>query len=288
MTLRGKNMGYEQTGETSRRKVMPDELTDGFQRLGLKEGDRVILHASLKNIGDVDGGAAMVLHRLLGVLGKEGTLVMPAFTSTARHGTTHDNYTKPGCWCEEKESRHIPFIPELQPDKNLGEIAHRLCSWPSSERSRHPAYSFVAVGKETESLMRNSSLSDPLKPLMALIKRDPKIVTLGVGLNSVTALHLAEQRYLPSKFVRERALVMTSKGQAWVDIVSLGCSDGFDRLTTQLGEAEFKETHIGSANSCMYSMKMLVKKAEELLSKDPSWLICGRSECLSCSVAKRP
>jgi aminoglycoside 3-N-acetyltransferase len=280
-------MASEPTDEPSSRKVTPDELTDGFHRLGLKEGDRVILHASLKRIGDVDGGAAMILHRVLGVLGKEGTLVMPAFTSTARHGTTHDNYTKPGCWCDEKESRHIPFIPELQPDKNLGEIAHRLCSWPSSERSHHPAYSFVAVGTETENLMRNSSLLDPLQPLKALLKRDSKIVTLGVGLDSVTALHIAEQRHLPGKFVRERALAMTSKGQTWVEIVALGCSYGFERLKAELGAAQFKETHIGSANSRMFSMKMLVKKAEELLSRDPSWLICGRPECLSCSLAKQ-
>jgi aminoglycoside 3-N-acetyltransferase len=276
-------MGTESTPEF--RKVTPDELTEGFQRLGLKDGDQVVLHASLKNVGDVDGGAAMVLHRLLGVIGKGGTLAMPAFTSVARHSTTHDNYTKSGCWCEGKESRHLPFIPELQPDKNLGEIAHRLCSWPSSKRSPHPAYSFVAVGKETDHLTHHSSLPDPLQPLKTFLQRDPKIVTLGVNLESVTALHLAEQRYLPGKFLTERALTVTSKGQTWVDVVALGCSNGFERLAAHLEGTEFKEAQIGSANSRMYSMKMLVKKAEGLLSKDPSWLTCGRSECLSCCVA---
>ena len=287
MSVGDKVMGKVLPGDFSFQKVMPDDLTEGFQNLGLEEGDQVVLHASLKSIGDVDGGAAMVLHRLLKVLGKTGTLVMPTFTSVARHSSLHDNYTKRGCWCEGNESRHVPFIPELQPDKNLGEIAHRLCSWPSSMRSRHPAYSFVAVGKETDHLTHNSPLQDPLQPLKTFLKRDPKIVTLGVNLESVTAVYLAEQRYLPAKFPTERALTVSSKGQSWVEVVALGCSGGFEKLAAHLVGGEFGETQIGSANSRAYDMKMLVKKAEELLGNDPLSLTCGRPHCLSCGAAGR-
>ena len=127
--------------------MSPDELTESFEQLGLGEGDSVIMHSPLDKIGAVDGGAAMVLHRLLEVLGKGGTLLMPTFTSVTRHASASENFTRPGCWCEGHEDRHLPFIPELQPDRNIGAIAQRLCSWPSSRRSNHPAYSFVAVGK---------------------------------------------------------------------------------------------------------------------------------------------
>ena len=276
-------MGAETTN-ISTGKITPDELTEGFQRLGLSEGDQVVLHASLTAIGDVDGGAAMVIHRLLRSLGKEGTLLMPTFTFVARHSTTHENYTKPGCWCGENENRHVPFIPELQPDKSLGEIAHRLCSWPSSKRSRHPAYSFVAVGKETDNLIHSSSLSDPLQPLKTFLRREPVVVTLGVGLESVFAIHIAEQRFLPSKFSSERALIVTSRGQEWVDVLAVGCSNGFVRLETQLDGSTVKETRIGSARSRLYPMKTLVKKAEESLNRDHAALSCERTECLSCSL----
>lgn len=73
--------------------VLPVELTDAFRRLGLEEGNRVMMHASLKRMGTVEGGAAMVLHRLLKILGKEGILLMPTFTTVTRHSSTHDNYT---------------------------------------------------------------------------------------------------------------------------------------------------------------------------------------------------
>jgi len=78
-------------------KVLPDDLSEGFKQIGLQEGDPVMLHADLGSFGNVDGGAAMVLHRLLGVLGKKGTLLMPAFTSVTRHSATHNNYTRHGC-----------------------------------------------------------------------------------------------------------------------------------------------------------------------------------------------
>jgi len=267
-------------------KVTPDELTGGFQRLGLTDGDQVVLHTSLRNVGEIHGGAAMVLHRLLRMLGERGTLLMPTFTSVARHSSTHDDYTKPGCWCEGIESRHLPFIPELQPDKNLGELAHRLCSWPSSRRTRHPAYSFVSVGKETDNLMRNSSLLDPLQPLRAFLNQDPKVVVLGIGLDSVSALHIAEQQYQPAKYIRERALTMTTKGQDWVEVAALGCSNGFHKLTSHLSNTDFKETRIGSANARLYSMKTLLQRAEEMLTEDHLSFDCGRSECLSCGLAK--
>ncbi len=243
------------------------------------------MHASLESMGDVDGGAAMVLHRLLRNLGKDGILIMPTFTSLTRHGSTHDNYTKAGCWCEGRESRHLPFISELQPDKDMGEIAYRLCSWPSSRRSKHPAYSFVAVGENSDKLVREYSVADPLWPLKAFLKEDPAVLTVGVGLDSVSAIHIAEQRLAPSKFVKERSLTVTSKGQEWVDVIAMGCAGGFDKLAPRLSSAKLKETQIGSATAMLYSMRGLVQAAEKVLHEDPMGLTCGRQECLSCILA---
>ena len=241
-----------------------------------------MMHASLKRVGTVEGGAAMVLHRLLKILGKEGILLMPTFTSVTRHSSTHDNYTAAGCWCGGKESRHLPFIAELQPDKDLGEIAYRLCSWPSSRRSQHPTYSFVAVGKNSDKFVREYSAVDPLQPLKDFIKENPAIMTVGVGLESVPAIHVAEQRLTPSKFVKERALTITSKGQAWVDVTAMGCNGGFQKLAQRIGSERLRETQIGMASARLYSMRALIQAAEKALHEDSMTLACGRPECLSC------
>lgn len=267
----------------SNRKVTPDELSEGFRQLGLAEGDAVMLHASLEAIGNVDGGAAMVLHRLVRAIGKKGTILAPTFTSVTRHSSTHDNYTKLGCWCEGHETRHLPYIPELQPDKEIGAISYRLCSWPSSRRSTHPAYSFVSVGVRGDELVRESAPLDPLFPVKRFLKHNPIILTIGMGFTSMIEIHLAEEGRVSSKFVRERALTVSSKGPAWVDVVSLGCSQGFSKMSEEMRSGEFKEADIGSAQARVFSMSGLVERARSLLDSDLTELSCDRPACLSCA-----
>jgi aminoglycoside 3-N-acetyltransferase len=228
----------------------------------------------------------MILHRLLGVLGRKGTLLMPSFTSITRHSVSHDDFTRAGCWCEGKETRHVPFIPELQPDKAIGQIAHRLCSWPASRRSRHPAYSFVAVGGTRDELVRDYELMNPLLPVKKFLKEDPKVVIAGVGLESATSIHLAEETEVADKFVKERALAVTSHGQVWLDVLALGCSVGFGKLEAHLTRKSFKETRIGQATVQAYSMRSLVEDAQCLLRKNPRALVCNNPECLSCALAR--
>jgi aminoglycoside 3-N-acetyltransferase len=232
----------ESTNSPQPRRVLPDELTECFRRLGLREGDNVVMHAALSSIGVLEGGAAMLLHRLTNVLGKKGTLLMPRFTSVTRHATTHNSLTKHGCWCEGRESRHLPYIPDLQPDKEIGEVGYRLCSWPASRRSRHPAFSFAGVGHKSDKLLRQYSLTDPFAPLKELLDEDPFVLTIGVVLDSVTAIRLAEQRYIPMKFVGERALTVGSSGQVSVNIVAPGCSEGFHKLANHIDPREVRQS----------------------------------------------
>ena len=274
-------MGLDSAGAV--KKVSPEELTEGFQRLGIREGDSVMIHASLQSFGTVDGGAAMVLHRLLGIIGKEGTLMMPTFTFVTTHSNAHDNHCKPGCWCEGREDRHIPFIPELQPDKKIGEIAHRLCSWPASRRSRHPAYSFVAVGNKVDELVSDHPLMNPLQPIKKMLEYDPYILMVGVDFDSATAIHVAEERKAPSKFEIERALTVTSKGQVWVDVLGMGCSNGFVKVRPHFPGDKRRETSIGLARVELYPMRTLIESSEILLDADSRALACDNSQCLSCA-----
>jgi len=267
---------------SSSAKVTPDELTEGFRRVGLEEGDAILMHASLESLGEVEGGAAMVLHRLLGVLGKNGTLVMPAFTSISRHAALHDGFSKPGCWCAGLEHKHVPFISELQPDREIGSIAHRLCSWPDSRRSRHPAYSFVAVGKGRDELVSRYDAANPLLPVKKLLARNPKVLAIGRELTSAVCIHLAEEQWVPAKFTMERALTVSSKGQTWVDIKAVGCSRGFDKLREHLAESGFTQTRIGTADVNTYDMRSLVQSASRLLEENKRALTCDFESCLSC------
>jgi aminoglycoside 3-N-acetyltransferase len=143
------------------------------------------------------------------------------------------------------------------------------------------------VGKHGDDLVREYSLEDPLVPLNQFLRQDPRVLTIGVTLDAVTAIHVAEQLRVPSKFVKERALTVSSKGQTWVDVVALGCSNGFEKLRPYLGSKNFRDTSIGLAKAEVYSMGQLIEAAKLLLEKDSTSLSCDNAACLSCPTVPR-
>ena len=59
-----------------------ERLAEDFRRMGIKEGDALMVHSSLKSIGWVEGGADTVIDAILSVIGEEGVLFVPTLTAT--------------------------------------------------------------------------------------------------------------------------------------------------------------------------------------------------------------
>src|SRR5574341_1575649 len=59
-----------------------DSLAEQFAACGLAAGQTVLVHTSMSRIGWIVGGAETVIRALLRVLTPEGTLMMPAFTTS--------------------------------------------------------------------------------------------------------------------------------------------------------------------------------------------------------------
>src|ERR1700754_1348710 len=55
-----------------------EELADGFRALGVNPGDTVMLHASVRSVGEVAGGPDQIHLALKDALTDDGTLVMYA------------------------------------------------------------------------------------------------------------------------------------------------------------------------------------------------------------------
>ena len=127
---------------------------------------------------------------------------------------------------------------------------------------------------------------NPLQPIKKMLKYDPYVLMIGVDFDSVTAIHLSEERKTPSKFLKERALTVTSKGQVWVEMLGMGCSNGFAKIKPYLSQSDHREATIGLANVELHPMKSLIQTAETLL-RDSMGLACNNSSCLSCVLASR-
>jgi aminoglycoside 3-N-acetyltransferase len=55
-----------------------EELATDFRKLGIGAGDSVMLHASVRSVGDVAGGPDAIHPALKSALTQEGTLLMYA------------------------------------------------------------------------------------------------------------------------------------------------------------------------------------------------------------------
>ena len=65
------------------KKITRQVLVDDLKRLGVRDGDCVMLHSSLSSLGLVEGGADTVVEAFLDAMGPQGTLLTPAFTQGA-------------------------------------------------------------------------------------------------------------------------------------------------------------------------------------------------------------
>ena len=55
------------------------EIAEGLKALGLKNGSIVLLHSSFLSLGKVENGPGEVIKAFLDVIGRKGTILVPAF-----------------------------------------------------------------------------------------------------------------------------------------------------------------------------------------------------------------
>lgn len=203
-----------------RRPLTPGSIARDLRRIGLHPGDVVLVHTSLSSLGWVAGGAQSVIEALLGVLGPEGTLAMPAHTGQLSDPATWRNPPVPADWHRAIRAGMPAFDLARTPSRNMGAVAELFRTWPGARRSFHPLGSMAALGPGARGITTRQELEDPFGatgPLGALHRLDARILLLGVGWDRCTALHLAERLARPDE-PRERqgAPMLIDGRRRWV------------------------------------------------------------------------
>ena len=193
-------------------KVTRPALAADLGNLGVRRGDCVMLHSSLSSLGHVEGGASTVVEALMDAIGPEGTLLTPAFTE----GAWKEHLAMPDCQdCPGRE-----FCPSQWPS-HQGAIPNAALMRPGRLRSCHPTHSWVANGARAAEVLRDHQHCPTFcgcgNPFEKLVDLDGCIVTLGVGVNSITLWHyfedLLEVPYLGHYHPEERHLSYCTAGR---------------------------------------------------------------------------
>ncbi|MEU8821130.1 AAC(3) family N-acetyltransferase [Actinoplanes sp. NPDC048796] len=252
-----------------------ESLTREFMSLGVRAGDVLLVHSSLRAIGWVCGGATAVVQALLDAVGPGGTVVVPAQTPGHRDPARWSHEAVPSEWWDTIRD-HLPaFEPLLTPSATMGVIAERVRTWPGACRSGHPLTSFAAVGSAAEELMAGHELESMLgdgSPLGALERAGAKALLLGVGYEKCTAFHLAESRREHPSVVELTAVMRTGNGREWVRYETIGLDDhDFGDLGVAYEAAYHKNDSlrrgmVGAATSRLFPIREAVRFAESWLT----------------------
>lgn len=187
-------------GRPSGAPVSRDLLAADLRRLGLRRGQDLLIHCSLRQIGPLEGGATTLLDALLDVAGPEATFVVPSQT-TLNSLTSRDFHAAVAGLDEDERARFVAvmpgFDPAQTPSHGMGAFAEYLRTRPSAVRSSHPQASFAALGPQARACTSVHDLDCHLgdrSPLGWLYAADAAVLLLGVEYTACTAFHLAEYR----------------------------------------------------------------------------------------------
>src|ERR1700677_2548825 len=190
------------------------ELANDFRNLGIGAGDTVMLHASVRAVGEVAGGPDAIHLALKSALTPEGTLMM--YASCPRY---YDEVSRGNLTTEQEREIHekLPAFDPLtaRSERDNGVLVEFLRTYPSSHVNHHVAR-FVCWGRQTEHLISKQPWNYAFGSDSALerfLKLDGKIVLLGSDHDAVTFLHYVEHvADIPGKRVARYQVPLVENG----------------------------------------------------------------------------
>jgi len=204
-----------------------DALAADLAALGLAAGAAVMVHASLRAVGPVLGGADAVITALRRTVGPAGTIL----SYVSWHEDFEDALDAQG----RLDPALKPFIPAFDPatsraNPDHGWFAEALRTTPGAVRSGNPGASVAALGAGAAAFTRDHPLDwgyGPASPFARLVAADGQVLMLGAPWDTMSLLHHAEHlAAIPGKHVRHAEVPLaTPAGTVWQAITEFDTAD---------------------------------------------------------------
>lgn len=250
------------------------DLVRDLSALGLRPGEHVLVHSSMRRVGPVEGGPSEVVEALLESVGPEGTVLFPSHTGG------------PECSPENPPEFHARTTWR----SGMGIIAETARTRNGFVRSLSPTHSVVARGRLADhfcgSHHRSPTPCGDGSPYDLLARSGGRILLLGCDHQSNTSIHMAEEdagvdyHMLPgwadyTIFDRdERPVPIRARFHRW------GRARDFNRIEALLLSGGIQASgKVGAAAARLIDagrMRMLVRG---LLERDASFLLADRGTC---------
>jgi len=245
------------------KEMLKKQLKD----MGLNGTETIMVHSSMKSLGEVENGADCVVDALMEFF-KDGLLLLPTHTwdQMSEEYNVFDRSTEPAC---------VGIIPNVFM-KREGVV-----------RSLHPTHSVAAYGRRAEEYIKgeeNSTTPCSPKGCFGRLKdENAKILLIGVTHIRNTFIHSIEESFdVPDRFTENTTkfhIVMPDGSKKTVDMYrhynkvaeerNQVISDNFDKMKEGYFKTKAaKAVKLGDAECILCDAKKLFKVTKRVLKKD--------------------
>ena len=256
-------------------------LVTDLRALDLEPGDTVMVHASIRAVGEIAGGPDEIHLAIKEVIKPAGTLLM--YASCPRYV---DEIGR-GNLSPAQEAELLDKLPAFEPEtarsaRDNGALVELLRTWAGS-RVNHHVVRFVAWGKHAEDLFALQPWDYAFgrgSALERFLELDGKLLLLGCDHDTVTFLHYAEHvADLPGKRVsRYQVPVLENGARVWkwveeVDTSEAGAHPNWpDRFFARIVDAHLRRTsnqgtRVGDAPSHLIRARELLDFALPVMER---------------------
>lgn len=269
-------------------ELTAQKITAALRAVGVREGEVLLLHSGLSNLGHVSPETAIEAVRA--AVGENGTFLVPIFArpyigfeGTVNVGTVFRPYdTRPNGVLRDKAVW-------------TGALARAMTQRDDISRSGHVSHEWAALGKDAAELTAGQGFLDTptgaASPLMKVLQKHGSVVFLGCGIGANTFLHLLETLH-DVPYLRPAILKhLDQNGEPHTAIIEKhlpGHRNFYEGETEFYEEAVRRGLKIHSAtlgNAKIYRMELdnLNEVAESMFREDPLATLCHDPGCAFCT-----
>ena len=250
-----------------------EELVRDLRALGLCPGDLVMVHASVRAVGEIAGGPDEIHLAIKDAVTPSGTILMYASCPQYVDEVGRGNLTP------AQETEVLAKLPPFDPDtarsaRDNGILVEFFRTHPGSRVNRHPAR-FVAWGHHAEHLFSRQPWNYAFgrdSALERFVELNGRILLLGSDHDAVTFLHYAEHIVdIPEKRVaRFKIPVLENGKRVWRDMEEFDTGDAGvhanwpDRFFARIVDGYL--AHSGNVGGFVGNARSFVIPARDLLA----------------------
>ncbi|MDR0475379.1 MAG: AAC(3) family N-acetyltransferase [Treponema sp.] len=244
--------------------VMEEDFRGQLKALGLNEGDTVLVHSSMKALGTKKTPEEFIKD-ILGVIGAEGTLLIPALT--------YDNV-----------NAGQPLFSVSATEPCIGLIPRTFFHMDDVVRSVHPTHSVCAYGKYASALTSMHYIDEtpvgPNSPFRKLTDYNGKLLFIGDTVNCCTLMHGIEEIVNAPYVLQKRRThyLIEEAGGAIIekDLFAhdfTGWNQEYQKIKDILTYPHIRSGKVGKADCYLLDAAALVEKATAKFREAPYFFV---------------